>query len=635
MLSRSSDLRLDRRSGLVAATVLATATLTLAPQRAQAQQIRYASTSPGGIVATGNTLGLSKQANLNGPGTQDSIGTFISLDPTSVDNVPQNVANPWPAGTTWDWTKNGSEAVLTLPQNAEVLYAELVWGGSYRYGTEDVSNHLDDAVTLRAAGQATAVTPDAATALTVDEASGSGFDIRYYLRSAEVTPFVKQHGSATYAVAGVPATQDMSVNALNAAGWTLLVAYRAEFSPIRNLSVFVGGSFVDENTSVDYGVSGFCSPPTGKVEGRVIVTALEGDASRTGDELLIAETASGPFAKLSGPNNPESNFFCSQINGSDGQLDTSGSFGDANHDAFAGTNVPGGRQGWDVTTLPLSSAAGQLQPGQTSAVVRTNTTGDSYLPVAVALAIDVNAPVLGQGSSFESDVDRVKLGDEITLTAKLANTGQADAEHLTLSMPLQANLELKSFMTDGVSGDVNGQPVTPAVLQTGAPEGTLSNGDQRTVTMKLKVNGPPANNSYFPLTATWGYDYRICTNDAPVHESIEMVTLFVTYESEQDAGTGGAAGASGGGGAGGTSGGGGAAGDGGSGGAAGTAGGAGMGGSAGTAGAPPNLEPELEDAGSSGGCGCVLPGSARSGRWLTVLTVLGAALATMMRRRRG
>ena len=635
MLSRSSDLRLDRRSGLVAATVLATATLTLAPQRAQAQQIRYASTSPGGIVATGNTLGLSKQANLNGPGTQDSIGTFISLDPTSVDNVPQNVANPWPAGTTWDWTKNGSEAVLTLPQNAEVLYAELVWGGSYRYGTEDVSNHLDDAVTLRAAGQATAVTPDAATALTVDEASGSGFDIRYYLRSAEVTPFVKQHGSATYAVAGVPATQDMSVNALNAAGWTLLVAYRAEFSPIRNLSVFVGGSFVDENTSVDYGVSGFCSPPTGKVEGRVIVTALEGDASRTGDELLIAETASGPFAKLSGPNNPESNFFCSQINGSDGQLDTSGSFGDANHDAFAGTNAPGGRQGWDVTTLPLSSAAGQLQPGQTSAVVRTNTTGDSYLPVAVALAIDVNAPVLGQGSSFESDVDRVKLGDEITLTAKLANTGQADAEHLTLSMPLQANLELKSFMTDGVSGDVNGQPVTPAVLQTGAPEGTLSNGDQRTVTMKLKVNGPPANNSYFPLTATWGYDYRICTNDAPVHESIEMVTLFVTYESEQDAGTGGAAGASGGGGAGGTSGGGGAAGDGGSGGAAGTAGGAGMGGSAGTAGAPPNLEPELEDAGSSGGCGCVLPGSARSGRWLTVLTVLGAALATMMRRRRG
>ncbi len=636
MLSFRST-HLSRARTLVLPGALAVASLvTLMPERAEAQLLRYSSTSPGGVVATGNTLGLSKETSLNGPGTADSIGTFISLDPTSVDNNPLNAANPWPAGTTWDWTKNGSNAVLALPANAEVLYAELVWGGSYAYGTEDVTAHLDDAVTLHAGGQTASVAPDGTTALTVNESSGAGFEIRYYLRSANVTQFVKQHGATTYAVSGVPATQDATINTLNAAGWTLLVAYRAEFAPIRNLSVFVGGSFVDENTSVDYGVSGFCSPPTGAVEGSVIVSALEGDANRTGDELLLAETAAGPFATLSGPNNPADNFFCSQINGSDGKVDTQGSFGDANQDAFAGTNVSGGRQGWDITTLPLSSANGDLLNGQTSAVVRTNTTGDSYLPVAVALAIDVNAPVFGQGSDFTSDVTSVKAGDEITLTATLSNTGQADAEGLKLSMPLDPHVELLDYATDGVPGDSSGTAVTGAMLQAGVAAGTLGNGQQRVVVMKLKVNGAPANGTYFPFTATWGYDYRICTNDAPVDESIQMVTLFVTWESDQDAGTGGAGGSSGAGGsagAGGSSGQAGAAGSAGAAGAAGAAGEAGAAGAAGAGASGPSLQPDIQSSGSDSGCGCSIPGKQDTRGGLLLLAGLAAGALTVFRKR--
>ena len=118
---------------------------------AQAQTPQFVTTQPGAIVAVGNTLGLAKGLNVNGPGAEDSIGTFISLDPQSVDNVPLNAANPWPGGTTWDWPLNGSTAVLTLPQGGTdnqfaVLYAELIWGGSYNYGTENptASAHLYD-----------------------------------------------------------------------------------------------------------------------------------------------------------------------------------------------------------------------------------------------------------------------------------------------------------------------------------------------------------------------------------------------------------------------------------------------------------------------------------------------------------
>ncbi|MEQ9322401.1 MAG: hypothetical protein RIF41_24760, partial [Polyangiaceae bacterium] len=390
---------------------------------AEAQQLRYSTTQPGGIVATGNTLGLAKGFNENGPGLQDSIGAFISLDPTSVDDNPVNAGNPWPSNTTWDWTQNGSDAVLTLPDGAKVLYAELVWAGSYDY-IENVSAFLDGPVTIGFGNDAVAVNPSPATAQTFAETSFTGFAANYYIRSADVTAFVEQHGTGLYDVSGVPATQTDTINSLNAAGWSLVVAFRGEDQPVRNLTVFVGGSFVDEDSQQDYIVSGFCAPPFGPVEGNVVVSALEGDADLTGDILQLAQNDAGPFTTLAGPNNPSDNFFSSQINDDTGNLDTFGTFGNANHDAFLGQNVVGGRQGWDVTTLPLSSMSGLLDNNQTSAVVRTVTTGDSFVPTLVALEIDVKAPDFS-ASSTDARVDVVQDGDMFTLTATLSNSGEA------------------------------------------------------------------------------------------------------------------------------------------------------------------------------------------------------------------
>ena len=59
---------------------------------------RYSAIKNGGIVFTGNTLGLSKAANAASPGVLGSIGAFISLD-TSLQ------VSTFPAGTTLDYTK--------------------------------------------------------------------------------------------------------------------------------------------------------------------------------------------------------------------------------------------------------------------------------------------------------------------------------------------------------------------------------------------------------------------------------------------------------------------------------------------------------------------------------------------------
>lgn len=578
--------------------------IVAASHTASAQQLRYSTTTSGGIKSTGNTLGLSKAFNENGPGTQDSIGTFISLNAQSVDNDPLNLANPYPLSTTFDWTQNGSEGgPLNFAIDDDVLYAELVWAGSYNYG-ENVSAFLEDPVTLSVGGNSIQVTPDPTTGITIAETSYTNFAANYYIRSADVTAFVQANRSGTYAVSGVPATQTDTINSLNAAGWTLIVAYRGEGEPIRNLSVFVGGSFVDEDATQDYTVSGFCAPPFGAVEGKAVIATLEGDADLAGDSLSIARTINDPFASLSGPNNPLQNFFGSQINGRDGNLNTAGSFGTMNHDPFNETMVAGGRQGWDLTTVNLSSMDNQLENGQTSAVLRTETTGDSFVPSAVALAIDVKAPEF-QDSSTVAMPSMVQMGDTITVTATLKNTGEAAANDLLFVLPLEAGLKLISYQTDGMPGDADGNPVTAQDLTSGVPTGVLDINMSTTIELTVEVIGPPAVGDNFAFRPAWEHNFVTCDGDPPIPESVSPDPALVAY-SDDVGGTGGSGPAS-------------------------SSSSAGVGGGATTGAGGSGIEPEQIE--EDGGCGCSTPGQDQSSGWPAFLGLVAAAFAGLRRRR--
>jgi len=572
---------------------------------------------PGRVVATGNTLGLSKALDYtNRPGLDDSIGTFICLDDQSVDDLPDDGDPHWPLGTSYDWQQNGSTAVLDLPPGAEVLYAELLWGGSYMFGEtggggfDDVQDNLDDPITLSVGGQSETVSPDPATAVTIHEyhaksRNDRAFWANYYLRSGEVTDFVQQNGGGTYSASSVPATQDHNILDLAAAGWTLVVAYRDEEEPTRNLSIFVGGPWVDENAVQDYEVSGFCAPPFGAVEGRVVVSALEGDANRDGDELAIFSEAQQEFVELSGPNNPVDNFFGSQVNDSDGELDEQGSFGDANHDPFTRTHVVGGRQGWDVTTVVVTSAQSHLANDQQTATLRTSTADDSYVPTLVALEIDVKSPDFsGAESTTEASASQVALGDGFTVTATLGNGGEALANNLSLVMPLDVGLELTEFTLDGTSGDVDGNPVTKADLSTGVAVGNLAVGDSLEVVASLHVAGPPTNGLSFQFMPTWAHSFEMC-GGTTVSASFSSDQVAVSYD---DGGAGGAGGAGAFGGSG----------------PVGGAGGEGEGASSGLS----------DDTEADSGCGCATPGEQAPLRQAGLAGLLLLAAGLVARRRR-
>jgi len=205
----------------------------------------------------------------------------------------------------------------------------------------------------------------------------------------------------------------------------------------------------------------------------------------TGDQMLFGQTVP-TLSLLSGPNNPQSNFFASQINNENGTLDTSGTFGTRNANAAAGTNTSACRQGWDITAVNVSD---KLSASQSSAVIRFTSDGDLYVPNALALQIDSKGANITVAKS--ADKTYAEVGEQITYTLVLENTGSTDALNVTLNDMLPPETELVNG-----SVTVDGSPyggALPVIIPSIAP------GQSVTVTFKAVVASLPAVNPVFNI----------------------------------------------------------------------------------------------------------------------------------------
>lgn len=174
------------------------------------------------------------------------------------------------------------------------------------------------------------------------------------------------------------------------------------------------------NTPVsDTTLTGFLTPSTLPITGKVFISAQEGDAVISGDQFLFGKNTSS-LSIISGPNNPANNFFASQINNENGLIDTSGTFGTHNANATSGTNISAGRQGWDITAVDVSS---HLEVSQSSAVFRFTSFGDLYVPNALATTIDYlitgfSLPDMQPGDNVKVDytvlADKPKTQDNVS-----------------------------------------------------------------------------------------------------------------------------------------------------------------------------------------------------------------------------
>lgn len=440
---------------------------------------RFSTIKNGGIVFTGNTLGLSKAANATSPGTLGSIGAFISLN-----NALQ--VSTFPPGTTLDYTQNGSAAVLTLPAGSTVLYAELVWGGLFRSTANNISSLLDNAVRFTTPLGSNDIAPDPSTKQNFN-ITEDNVTVGFYVRSADVTTLVKNAMSGTYSTGRVPAlieALDARTSETNHAGWTLAIVYENPSLPLRDLTLWCGGVVVSPSAgSADITLTDFITPDLLPITGKLFVSAQEGDAVLEGDRMLFGRDAAS-LAPISGPNNPEDNFFASQINDQNGVLDTSGTFGTRNANAAAGTNTSGCRQGWDITAIDVSA---RLSAGQTTAAVRFETDGDLYVPNCLALQIDSKGAVL----QVQKSVDKAsaEIGEPINYTVVVTNNGSIRAETVTLYdlLPNETTLVPGSVTIDGTPYG-GALPVTFGPLEAGA---------SATVKFSVTANAIPVQNPVF------------------------------------------------------------------------------------------------------------------------------------------
>lgn len=401
---------------------------------------RFTTIDNGGIAFTGNTVGLSKAAGDNNPGQNDSIGAYISVN-------PNHQVNEYPAGTTLEIASNGSAAVLDLPSGSEVLYAELIWSGSYGWPLDNPlpAPPHDNRVTLTTPQNVThSIKADKTTAQ--NDLSPGFSRSGNYVRSANVTSIIQLAGSGTYIAGQIPGTIDKADEEHNAAGWTLAVVYRHPQMYTSRLTLWVGCEQGKESKEF-HTVDSILTPSSGVKTGRLFISAIEGDAVRSGDHLLFGSHPNLTFPEnaLFGENNPIDNFFASQINTlvefiEDGygrliaegsaKLDTRGSFGDRNHDSHKRKNVAGGRQGYDITSIDVSE---RIDYDQTALYIQGQTfEGDEdYTISALGLQVQVDAPILLAKRWIDTENDLildVTDNQKVLFSLTIENCGTREAK---------------------------------------------------------------------------------------------------------------------------------------------------------------------------------------------------------------
>ncbi|MGL5066529.1 MAG: DUF7507 domain-containing protein [Sarcina sp.] len=480
--------------------------------------LRYTTSLKGGMIFTGNTLGLSQDTNLYEPGVQGSMAAFTSLDLTKK-------VNTFPAGTTLNYLENGSEAQLVLPAGSTVVRAELIWGAIYSYdyistanpeppASDNIVGLIDNPVLFNGIS----INPDPTTGQEYIRVVSGVTTFGWYMRSADVTAIVKSNGGGTYSTKQVPSiiTNISNYTARTAhVGWTLAVVYENLAESYKSVYMYVGSEGITAgNLPIDIPIGGFETLPTGPVTSNLYLSAQEGDGDIGGDQAFFGPNT-GSLTALSGPVNSVSNFFGGIITDSTGNLDTSGTFGTRNNNTFTNTNTIGSRHGWDINTQNVSSL---MTNSQTDAVVRISTAGDAYMVNAIGLTTN---SVLTD-VTFTKNVNKsiVEVGNELEYSYLIENNGNVDMILLNL-------IDIVPIETTFIPGSVtiNGSPNLAADPNAGISIPDILSGGTATVTFRVLVGSMPNPNRILN-TGTLNYEYGgILVPDTIISNQVETFVV--------------------------------------------------------------------------------------------------------------
>ena len=435
--------------------------------------IEYQTNANGSLMTIGNTL-LTCAGQTSSGGVpcetalQQNANTRNSLNNNSYSMEYLNAGsgdtaapNNWPNAA-----QDASGQLLNLPPGAEVLWAGLYWGASLHNNTSSINQggvNGNEENMWRMSFK----TPDGQyQTVEADKQFGPLTDSFWaYQGMANVTDMVKASGNGTYWGANVEsATGPAGVAGTgNYAGWSLVVVYTAPGEPMRNLTVFDGLVKVSDGHPQTITVDGFTAPDYGPRQTDLTMVAYEGDLAQGGDQAILNDI------QLASAVSPGNNFFNSS-------LDNYGT------NVTTGTPSYTNTMGFDIKNITVGDA---IPNGAHSATFQFNSTGDTYYPGVLGLAIDLYGPDYSTSTKTVNNItgnNPAHVGDILEYTLTYNNTGEDAAKNaiVTDQIPagtqyvansLRVNGAKKSDAAGDDTGSVVGNTVT-AHLGKGATAGS-------------------------------------------------------------------------------------------------------------------------------------------------------------------
>lgn len=482
--------------------------------------LRYKENMAGNITITGNSSGLSltrPKAQEFGLRDFDSIDVFTTLD--------QSLQEPgYPKGTTRDWKKNSSNAFLNIPEGSKIKYAVLIWGGNYYWEDNtsrkvDQNQQINDPIEIVTPKGSAQVTPSPQYQYLIHQ-EVNDYKRWYYTNTADITPLITQGQSGSYAIKGIPSILSRnpikSTEPDNIAGWSIAVAYQNDKDSVKNLTIFTGSQ---QSNAAPVTISGFGTPPNGAVKGSVWINAMEGDGGLTGDQMKFGENIN-TLQPLKTNNNLENNFFSSQINNSQGNIDSTGSFGTFN--SKNSSSDPLSRQSWDITTVNISD---KLKNNQRTASLQGTSNNDNYVINLVAMGIEIYAPRIIPVITVDKPV--TKTGEKLRYTVTTTNTGTNKADNMILSSQIP---EGTSFVDGSLTSAQSFVGNNPASLNFG----TLEIGGTITYSYDVMVNTVPESKNY-KNKAVSVFNWVMATGDQPTTGSADSNEVITVIDNQIDA----------------------------------------------------------------------------------------------------
>jgi large repetitive protein len=399
-------------------------------------------------------------------------------------------------GTTFMSTSDS----LALPTCSEISWAGLYWSGFSNSGQANYANRFSVKLKVNNGAYQTV------TALPANRQDNSTAYTSYH-SFADITSIVQAAGiKAKFTVANVFAETGGS-NKFG--GWTIVVVYKNDLQPMRNLTVFNGLAAVSGGApTVDVPISGFLTPLSGPVTFELGVVAYDGDRSQTGDQLMF--NGGSGFVNVSDAIHPTNDIFNSTI---------------SYNGVLTPYRVPSlnNTLGQDANIfVPNNTAKNYIGNSANSATIRVTTGGETILTHVITSAIDIYEPDLRAAVSVtDLNGGLVEPGDVLQYRVVAKNIGSDPSVNTFVTDTIEGNaafvpgsINIIYGPNAGAKSDAGGDDQAEYIAGSRAVKVRIGTGANAT-TGGTVVNSPQGTDSTvftFRVTASTDCIYLACDN---------------------------------------------------------------------------------------------------------------------------